>query len=856
MKTNKKRSLVSLAIILVFLLSCLPLAALANNTDKETTVSVEQTQTNTQTTTQTTNKTTEETNKTKESTESTIIKEDKENKKAASFDFNSFNLENSEENNDKDLARSPRAISPALTHFQWGSAPSAKGAVKNAQVKNVGGKFAYGTLPAGTSDEYVTVKFDARTLGGSENKPLTNYMGFEDGYLGVSGYGGGQGKVFIDNQSDNDYEIVGMEFDPTANNLMDNVNLTWTTKMFEEIKTNPRFDTFYQKYKADLDNNITPSNDRILELHGMYTQDGVDGYDLLIGDTYTVNGVFDIETASKEIFSSKASVSGVYSDGGHLFYDVARYRMEAMTFAQIGTETSDYISGRAQYSVAKYTTRTAEAQQGILDQIPNKEVTKEGVYELPIHIDSSASMTNNSFNNWYIRADVAFQVVLKRVPKPTAKLTYHGNTNNSGTAPVDNNDYNLNDEANVLGEGDLKKVGYRFYAWNTKEDGSGEQYNVNDKIVMSKNIDLYAQWEQEKYKITYNGNGNTSGSAPVDGQDYLHASNATVASAGNLARDGYSFVNWNTRADGSGIAYAPNASITMVQHNTLYAQWRANEVPVSRFTLNYLGNGNTSGTVPSGGTYDAGSRVAIAGAGNMAREGFRFVNWNTEANGSGQAYDVNSAVTLNSNITLYAQWAENVVPVEPPVTPTPPTPTPAAPVIPGAPATPPRLFMDSILEDAAAAPDVEENLEEAIDDGQTPLAGKEKVWALVNLILTVVGMIWAAVLFVGIFINKKKTEQTEKYDAEQKTQTIEEEQSKKSKSMLWRVLAIITAIVSLIVFIITEDMSLPMVMSDKWTLLMVVLLAFEGLFTAIMYITRNNKKDNNIEKEDAQLLHE
>lgn len=854
MKISKKRGFISLAIVLMFLLSCLPLAAFANNTEKETISNVEQTQT--EKTTQTTEKATEKTNdseKTTKNTENTVVEEKKSFQKPVSFNFEDLKSEKSSEKKTGDLAISPRAISPALKHFQWGSAPSVKGTLKNAQVKEIGGtKYASGVLPAGTDDEYISMKFDARTLADAQDKPLTNYMGFEDGYLGASGYGGGQGKVFIDNQSDFDYEIVGMEFDPTTNNLIDEVNATWTNKMFEEVKTNSRYQTYYQKYQTNIDNKVSPSTSELIELNGMYNEDGVGGYDLLIGDTYTVDGVFDIATASKEMFGGSAHISGARSDGGHLFYDVARHRMEAMTFAKIGSETSEYIAGKPEYSVAKYTTRTAEVQQGILDQITNKQVSKEGVYELPIHVDTSAAMSTNAFNNWYIRSDVAFQIILKRIPKPVVKITYHGNNNTSGSVPIDSNEYTINTSATVLAKGDLAKEGYKFVGWNTLSDGSGDRYNAGDQILLPYNIDLYAEWEQEKYKLNYNGNGNTSGELPVDNTDYLFGENAAVAPAGNLVRDGYSFVNWNTKADGSGIAFSPNSSVSMTQHYTLYAQWRANQVPVNRFTLNYMGNGNTTGTVPNGGTYDEGSVVLIAGAGNMAREGFRFVNWNTQVNGNGQAYSANSTITLNQNITLYAQWAEVTVP-EPPVTPTQPTtPTPpATSVIPGAPATPPRMFMDSILEDAAAAPDVEESPEEVIDDGTTPLAGKENSWALVNLILTVVGMIVAVVLFVGIFINKKKTEKTKFYKDNNDVVYSQEEQNRKSKSMIWRILAIVTAVVSLIVFIITEDMSLPMAMTDKWTLLMVILLAFEGLFTAIMYITRNNKKDDDIEKQDA-----
>src|SRR5262249_50821003 len=51
------------------------------------------------------------------------------------------------------------------------------------------------------------------------------------------------------------------------------------------------------------------------------------------------------------------------------------------------------------------------------------------------------------------------------------------------------------------------------------------------------------------YTITYNGNGNTGGSAPTDGTVYTSGATVTVLGAGNLTKNGNSFIGWNTAAD-------------------------------------------------------------------------------------------------------------------------------------------------------------------------------------------------------------------------------------------------------------------------------------------------------------------
>lgn len=44
----------------------------------------------------------------------------------------------------------------------------------------------------------------------------------------------------------------------------------------------------------------------------------------------------------------------------------------------------------------------------------------------------------------------------------------------------------------------------------------------------------------------------------------------------------------------------------------------------------------------------------------FTRSGYAFTGWNTAADGTGTAYDMNEVITLTNNITLYAQWATRV----------------------------------------------------------------------------------------------------------------------------------------------------------------------------------------------------
>lgn len=78
----------------------------------------------------------------------------------------------------------------------------------------------------------------------------------------------------------------------------------------------------------------------------------------------------------------------------------------------------------------------------------------------------------------------------------TYSLIYDENGATSGKTPVDLNRYFNGDVAIVNNSGSLKKDGHVFSCWNTKADGSGEDYNIWDAItVEDQNIILYAKWE-------------------------------------------------------------------------------------------------------------------------------------------------------------------------------------------------------------------------------------------------------------------------------------------------------------------------------------------------------------------------
>ncbi len=81
------------------------------------------------------------------------------------------------------------------------------------------------------------------------------------------------------------------------------------------------------------------------------------------------------------------------------------------------------------------------------------------------------------------------------------------------------------------------------------------------------------------YSVKYDGNNADSGSVPVDGNSPYEKDNeiTVLGNTGNLVKEGYTFKGWNTKADGSGIAYKAGDKFNITDNVTLYAKWEKNE---------------------------------------------------------------------------------------------------------------------------------------------------------------------------------------------------------------------------------------------------------------------------------------
>lgn len=161
----------------------------------------------------------------------------------------------------------------------------------------------------------------------------------------------------------------------------------------------------------------------------------------------------------------------------------------------------------------------------------------------------------------------------------------------------------------------------------------------------------------ESPTITLSYNANNAGATGSTAAQSGYEGDAIQVSECGFSVPNMSFTGWNTAADESGAAYAPGDYYTLGSSDaTLYAQWS----PIAD-SLTYDANASdaTGQTPATAGT--VGSQVTVAECG-FARDNWVFVGWNTNASGTGHAYQPGESYTLTSGYDmLYAQW-EYVVP--------------------------------------------------------------------------------------------------------------------------------------------------------------------------------------------------
>ena len=180
--------------------------------------------------------------------------------------------------------------------------------------------------------------------------------------------------------------------------------------------------------------------------------------------------------------------------------------------------------------------------------------------------------------------------------------------------------------------------GYTFAGWTTNSDGTDDGYGWtgwsgtwnydNGQYGINNNkLTLYARWNIKAYTISYNANG---GSNAPGNQSKIENKSISLSSS-KPTRTGYTFVNWNTKKDGSGTTYKAGASYNSNADLTLYAQWRINKVYIK---LDANG-GNVSGSTTNGSCSTSNNIIGCSW--NSPKDIFHTINYGGSLDSAGLA---------------------------------------------------------------------------------------------------------------------------------------------------------------------------------------------------------------------------
>jgi hypothetical protein len=130
-----------------------------------------------------------------------------------------------------------------------------------------------------------------------------------------------------------------------------------------------------------------------------------------------------------------------------------------------------------------------------------------------------------------------------------------------------------------------------------------------------------------------------------------------------------------------------------------------------------------------------------------------------------------------------------------------------------------------------AAPD------EQIMSESVPLANIAS-WALLNLMLTIVTGLTMVALLATYFLRRKEEEEEKEEDSDS--------EKKINKHLIARLITIAATVIAIILFVVTQNMELPMILADKYTIWHVIIVAAT---VVLAFISKKNYEDEELAED-------
>ncbi|MGL6200483.1 MAG: InlB B-repeat-containing protein [Lachnospiraceae bacterium] len=220
----------------------------------------------------------------------------------------------------------------------------------------------------------------------------------------------------------------------------------------------------------------------------------------------------------------------------------------------------------------------------------------------------------------------------------------------------------------------LQIKGHAAVHHNTGENGAGIYLNASSAFIGIEDSSPTIN----NNNSTVNGGGiyvSATSVLEITGSSSIINNSAANGDGGGIfTEDTATYANFST---GSGTlfhgnrainAYVPPTDASSLYPNIQFASTSIADHPLNNYDINYTGGElltyhveyNANGGIGSytGPSITPGDTDIVLSpeATGISRPGYAFTGWNTAPDGSGIAYAPGSLITVNANITLYAQW--------------------------------------------------------------------------------------------------------------------------------------------------------------------------------------------------------
>ncbi len=382
-------------------------------------------------------------------------------------------------------------------------------------------------------------------------------------------------------------------------------------------------------------------------------------------------------------------------------------------------------------------------------------------------------------------------------------------------------------------------AGYTFTGWSPTVPSTVPDASTDTVTILT----YTATWIQEEvypdeFTVVYNGNGFSSGVVPVDSNSpYVEGSRVVVLSQGSMIRVGYNFLGWSQSSSTPTALFTAGSTFYIYEDITLYAVWSAIE-----YTVTYAPG--THGTFTTQTTKNLHYGDPTPTAPTVTGEtGWTFTGWLPTP-----------STTVTTNITYTAQWKQEQTTTPPPTptpsatppTPsaTPPTPTPSPSAAPSTPTPPVSTVTPTLTPTPTTSPP---------GTGDSP-----QILSVVNLVLSIAGIVLAVVVAMYVVLFKKKEAKTNSnYNSSSQNRKNKNDKDNGKITQYrttWLITAIVLAVAGIVVFLLTEDMSRTMAITDKWTIINATIFIAEIITITLTFKHKKTKTNNNNHNKNSRAL--